>query len=136
MPRIDLTISISVIVALCAILSPIITSIINNIHHTKIKKLELNYQLYETHTLHVREIFENYLTSLGKCINYINPTDAKEYNTYYSLALVYSPESLKEKMNEIHKHIHDETLSHNIELVNEVTFDIHSLLEKLSLKRI
>ena len=132
MPRFDLTIIISVIVAMCAILSPIITSIINNVHHTKIRKLELNYQLYEVHALHIREIFENYLTSLGKCINYINAADAKEYNTYYSLALVYSPESLKKKMYEIHKQVHDETLANNVKLVSEVTSEIHNLLEKLS----
>ena len=41
MPQIDLTVSISVILALVATVSPILTSIINNMHHTKIRKLEL-----------------------------------------------------------------------------------------------
>ena len=42
MPNIDLTVTVSVIIALCAIISPILTAIINNCHHTKIKNLKLS----------------------------------------------------------------------------------------------
>ena len=61
MPKIDFTISISVILALCAIVSPIFTAIINNMHQTKIKKLELKQQEYRDTIIHQRDFFENYL---------------------------------------------------------------------------
>ena len=41
MPKIELTITISVILALAAIISPIFTAIINNRYQLKLKKLEL-----------------------------------------------------------------------------------------------
>ena len=40
MPEIDLTISISVILAVCAIISPIATTLINNRYQLKLKDLE------------------------------------------------------------------------------------------------
>ena len=40
MPKVDLTVTISVIIAICAIISPIITTILNNRHLYKIRKLD------------------------------------------------------------------------------------------------
>lgn len=42
--KIDFTITISIIIALIALVSPVVTAIINNCHQTKIKKLDM----YET----------------------------------------------------------------------------------------
>lgn len=39
----DFTITVSVILAICALISPIITALINNRHHSKIRKLELQH---------------------------------------------------------------------------------------------
>lgn len=41
MPKVDLTVTISVILGCAAIISPILTSMINNLHNSKIKQLEL-----------------------------------------------------------------------------------------------
>ncbi len=61
MPQIDMTITISVIVALAAIVSPILTAIINNRYQLKLKKLELKQKEYEQTVLYKRKIFENSL---------------------------------------------------------------------------
>lgn len=42
--KIDLTVTISVILTFVAITSNILTSIINNAHNSKIKKLELKHE--------------------------------------------------------------------------------------------
>ena len=100
MPRIDLTVTISVIIALCAILSPIITSIINNRHQLKIKKLELQEKRCENTIFYQRTIFENYLKYSGECITSANSEAFRKYGEYYLIALMYVPDDMRNKMIE------------------------------------
>ena len=65
MPEVDLTVTISVIIALCAILSPILTAIINNCHDTKLKKLEYEHLEREEERKHERELYEGYIRAAG-----------------------------------------------------------------------
>ena len=57
MPKIDITITISVIVALCAIISPILTAFINNTHQLRLKKIDLAQKELESTVMHKRAIF-------------------------------------------------------------------------------
>ena len=43
MPKVDFTITISILLAICALFAPSITAVINNHHQYKIRKLELTY---------------------------------------------------------------------------------------------
>ena len=61
--KIDLTITISVILALAAIISPIIVSAMNNRSQLKIKKME-NYELAK------RNAFEKFAKDIGSYISY------------------------------------------------------------------
>lgn len=108
-PKIDLTITISVIVALAAIVSPIFTTIINNRHQSKLKRMELNQKQFESTILYKRTIFENYLKYTGRCVKYSDPESLKEYGEYYFLALTYAPDnigSLMIKINSAISHAH------------------------------
>ena len=53
--------AVTIIVALAAIISPVITAIINNRHQRKMRELELKEQQRNDVILHKREIFEGYL---------------------------------------------------------------------------
>lgn len=80
MPKIDSTITISVILALVALLSPIITTLINNHHQLKMKRLEIQYQQKQ-------KAVEKYLNSVGK---YITLASASiEANYIESKGLIY-----------------------------------------------
>ena len=105
LPSIDLTINISVILALAAIVSPIFTSIINNIHQTKLKKMELKQAHFENTVLYKRTIFENYLRHAGRCVKYSDPESLKLYGESYFLALTYAPDDIGNLMTEINRHI-------------------------------
>ena len=107
MPKIDLTVTISVILALCSIFSSIITAIINNRHVAKMRKLELQQKHYEDTVLYKRKIFENYLRYSGKCISYATEETLHEYGEYYLLALMYSPNDLQSEMIRVNSLIRD-----------------------------
>lgn len=55
--NIDLTVTISVIIALCAIISPILVAFINNHYNLKLKKIEI------ANTYKIKA-FENYIAKL------------------------------------------------------------------------
>lgn len=130
-PEIDISITISVIVALCAIVSPILTAIINNCHQTKIKKLELSEERYKNTVVYKREIFENYLKFAGRCIAYSDDSALQEYGKYYLLALMYAPSHLQQEMIETHDLMRTYHWPEATRKFEELTPKIHAILQQL-----
>lgn len=81
-----------------AIISPIITTIITNMHQSKMKRLEI---------LNNRglEIIERYLSVTTRQINIFGLSD--EYDKYYSLIFLYVPNDLYKAIEELDKLIRD-----------------------------
>lgn len=100
--NVDLSITISVIIALAAIISPILTALINNSHQKKMKELELKQNHYEKTISYQRNVFENYLGKTGiyigaKCNDLAT---RKAYDEAYLEALLFAPKDLQELMKE------------------------------------
>ena len=131
MPKIDLTVTISVIIALCAIVSPILTAIINNRHQLKLRKLELRQKQYENTIMYQRNIFENYLRYSGKCLSRANSDSLREYGEYYLIALMYAPSEIKEKMISANNFLQNYDLDAAGKIYEELAPMIHALLQKL-----
>lgn len=131
MPKIDLSITISAIVALAAVISPIFTAIINNRYQLKLKKLDLAHQNYENNILYQRNIFECYLKFVGRCINYSDPNALKEYGEYYFLAITYAPADIRNLMIKINHEIMFSDFTKATELLEEVTPKIHTMLKTM-----
>lgn len=131
MPEIDLTISITSVLAICAIVSPILTACINNAHNTKIKKLELKEEKYRNTVLHKRDIYENYLKTAGRCIYYADSDALKDFGEYHMQALVWADDELFDKMTNISKLMYDEDWRNSRVLLEEIAPLIHEKIEKL-----
>lgn len=131
MPHIDITITISVIVALCAIISPIATALINNHHQLRIKKMDLEQKDIEKTILYKRTVFENYLKYAGRCIAYANDSAQKDYGEYYFLALLYAPHELRSDMIQAHEAMNDCDWTSATLSFEKLTPKIHDLLQKL-----
>lgn len=97
--------TVTVVIALSAILSPILVAIINNHHNAKMKKLELQSVQDERNMQYIYSIYENYLQSTSKCI--ANPTDynLNLYGENYSIALAYFPQEYHELLKGINESI-------------------------------
>lgn len=97
-------VTISVVLALCAILSPIIVAVINNLFQLRMKRLDRELDLAESHVLHQRTVFELYLRSAERCIaNNPSPACVDQYRKHYLLALMYAPDDLQKEMRLIHQ---------------------------------
>ena len=103
--KVDLTITVTAILGIAAIISPIATAIINNHYQLKIKKIELGQKQLENTTYYIRSIFENYLKYAGKCISYPDAQSQKDYGECYFLALSYAPDDLVPIMVDINSAI-------------------------------
>lgn len=112
--KVDLTITISVIVALSAIVAPVIVAIINNHHQLKIKRLEINEK-------YVISSFQNYLSKLELCISINYGEVFNDYQYAYGEALLFASLRSKRLMKEI-----DECITHSNErnLSNSITTEI------------
>lgn len=109
--KFDLSITISVIIGLAAVVSPILTALINNHHQIKMKKLELKQEHFEKTVIFQRTIFENYIRTVGRCIEYNDGKSLQAYHENYFLALMYAPEKNKLQMQEINTYISKAELS-------------------------
>lgn len=131
MPKFDLTVTISVIITLCAIISPILTAIINNRHQFKVLKMEAEQRRFEKTILYRRTIFENYLRFSGKCISHADEESMQEYGEYYLLALMYAPANIKHEMISAHKLMIDHKWSEASVSYEQLAPMIHDLLQSM-----
>ena len=127
--NIDLTVSISVILALSAILSPIIVALINNHHQLKIKRLEINER-------YIISAFQNYLSKLEQCIASNMTNNYQEYNNAYGQALLYASNNSKilmKRIDEIIKASEERDLSKIItsEMVFELSGSLRSDIRRI-----
>lgn len=130
MPNIDLTISISVIVALCAIISPILTAIINNRYQLKLKRIELSQQEYQDTILYHRNVYENYLKYAGRCIYFSDADAMKEYGEYYYSALMYASSDIQTDMIKANELMLDTKLEEASALIEKIATRIHTIQQK------
>lgn len=131
MPKIDLTITVSVIVALAAVISPILTAIINNKHQLNLKRLELKQQEYERTVLYKRNIFENYLRYLSEVSQRPTADSISGYARFYPLAFMYAPEKIKVEMSKVNQIFGNSFRANVLSEVDEITVMISNELQKL-----
>ena len=132
MPELDLSFTITAIIALTSLVSPWISNKINNKHQKEMKLLEYEQERYNKTVMYQRNIFENYAASLEKAISNATPDAIAEYSKYYGLARLYVGKGdAKKFMKELHKTMTSYDFNVKNEDVELVLSEIASILEKL-----
>lgn len=129
--KVDLTITVTAILGIAAIISPIATAIINNRYQLKLKKLELHQKQLENTTYYIRSIFENYLRYAGRCIYNSDREACKDYGEYYFLALSYAPDDISSSMVIINSAIYYGDYDKATTLLEQLKPNLNNLLQKL-----
>lgn len=127
----NLTVTISAILGIAAVISPIATAIINNRYQLKLKKLELEQYHLDKTTYYVRSIFENYLRCAGKCINNGCRSTEEGYGEYYFLALVYAPSDISKDLIDVNSFIIDGDYHNATALLERLKPKLALLLQQL-----
>ncbi|MFH5829844.1 hypothetical protein [Lactiplantibacillus plantarum] len=104
--------TITSVIAVAAIISPVLTTLINNYYNElanrraadKEKQLELQRQLDEQHqqfvdqNTHIRNIYEKYTEYTFEVISTRGKSSTTEQGKYFGLVLLYVDQNLREKL--------------------------------------
>lgn len=95
----NLNVLISAIVAASSVTAPIFTTLINNKHQLKMKKLELEQKHYDDEVTFQKNIFNEYLHKAGLLYGSgFSKKALEEYGDAYAIALLYAPEEIRKLM--------------------------------------
>lgn len=97
--------AIPAITLIVAIVSPIMVAIMNNIHNTKIRKLELKYKKQTSYFQKQQSVFDNYILYASKQIDTNYQSEHIEYIRYYGEMFMYVPEYHWGELETLHKYI-------------------------------
>lgn len=108
--------TVTIVIALAAIISPILVAIINNFHHAKMealahshqekmKELDLQAKRESENLKYLHSIFENYLQSISRCIANPTPENIELYGEHYSISFIYFPSESYERLELINSSI-------------------------------
>lgn len=131
MPKIDLTISVTAILGIAAIVSPVLTTLLNNHHLFRIKKLELKQNEYEQTVLYKRNIFEQFLQGLSQLSQYQSEEHLALYSKYYPLAYMYLPSDVQKNLSELNLLILSRSWKEIGKYVDRLTTEIYTVLKAL-----
>lgn len=131
MPKVDLTITISVVIAICAIISPVITTLLNNRHLYKMRKLDIKLEKEKSAYFYKRGVYEDYLKATGRCCAHGDQRNLNDYGAIYALALIYFPEELRPELIHINDLINNYNWQEARIALNQFAPKICTILQKL-----
>lgn len=129
--ELDLTITVTAILGIAAIISPIATAIINNHYQLKMRRLDSEIELRKEKSFYNREVYENYLKSAFKYLKRRDGDTKHEYSECYALALIYFPESLLRQLTEIDAILRSDHIANAFDKLEEVSKDIRKILQTM-----
>ena len=99
--KVDLTVTISVILGCAAVISPVLTALINNAHQSAMRRQDAKREKYHETVAYKRKIIEEYIQRTAVKIQVKNLDTNIEYASGFGLAAIYVPEQIRNKMIEI-----------------------------------
>lgn len=122
--KIDLSLTIVSIIALCAIISPVLVSIINNRHDLKIKKIEI------TNNRKIKA-FEQYLTNI-ECLIFNKGYDLDKIGIYKNslgCALLHSSNTTRAVMLKIDNELDNKNFDKAEMLLDDLCLNLQNDLQ-------
>ncbi len=129
--KLDLTITVTAILGIAAIISPIATAIINNHYQLKMRRLDSEIELRKEKSFYNREVYENYLKSTFKYLKRHDADTKHEYSECYALALIYFPEPLLNQITEIDAILRSTQIMNAFDKLEELSKDIRKILQTM-----
>lgn len=116
------------IVAICALVSPILTAACNNWHQRKMKQLEYEHQDKKWRLNREREMYEGYIRAAGAAVQAPTNENLKEYGSYSAIASYYAPKFVQINIRKMDELISlDGRLNEKVNLLNEVIESMKSI---------
>jgi len=117
---------LTILIAIIAIASPVLTALINNSHQREMFKLETAQKANVDNNLHIRNVYEQYLKFLGEYVSFkltpgVSLSTVQNYNRYYFNTLFYVSEATANVIKSIDNCLASEDYTNAIKLSVEVS---------------
>ena len=124
----------TLVIALCALISPIATALLNNRHQYKMKQLEYAHQDKLDREKRIADIYDGYIQAADACIHTMSQDAFHEFARHSGLALRYVPDDIREKMLALEKSFYSaynvsSTTPQRIDDLNEIITMLRNLKE-------
>lgn len=103
--NLDLSFTVASIIALAALVSPLLTTCMNNHHAYRMKKLEYDEARKRAEIQRERDIYEGYVCAAGACMASGTNENYASYGSHMQLALFYSPQETRNKIIALHENL-------------------------------
>lgn len=128
MPQIDLTFTITGILAICSIGSSVVTTWLNNRHQEAMKELEYKHLERQEERNRDRDIYEGYIRSAGACIHDLCPDNLRDFGAHSSLLMyVVQDDALRADMLRLEKGIIKSEKFDRIDLLCKISRELRAL---------
>jgi hypothetical protein len=124
---------ISGITLVVAIVSPVLVTILNNYHNSKIRKLELDYQKQLSYYQKQEAVFSSFLESASKQINADYQSERVEYMQSYNHLFLYSPEEYWEQFKKLNEAVIKRDKDESTKLLSSTAVSLGKILQESAL---
>ena len=97
----ETTVIVALVTAIAAIISPVVTSIINNHNSIKMREMETESERVKNIDLHEREVIEKALSGIGLLMSYKDADSIKDACKNILIAVAYVDAETGDKMRRI-----------------------------------
>lgn len=125
-------VDLALIVALIALITPLLTSLINVLYQLWIRYLDNKEKCRKSKIKQIEEVFIGYLSSLGKIVSTGTIENMTDYGKYFPLVLLYLPEDKRQILIEVDSDILvSRCVSNASNKYNQIVEIIQTELDKL-----
>lgn len=126
---IDLTLTVGSILAISAVVAPVITTAMNNNHQLEIKQLELNDAQRQREMKRLSEIYDTYVSAAGACVMYPENADFSAFQAASARAMLYAPEAVLPRMRKLAAEIESLDADQALPLIYEITQSLRATVQ-------
>lgn len=132
--ELDTSLTITSIIAVIALISPILTTFINNQYQLKIRKIEMSEKRYDETIRKRKEMFELYCQSLSQvAMSFAAKTEVYDkYAACYGITILYMTDEQVEHAKAINSLIHQRKFNDAHKLANDHILEIKEQIDMLN----
>lgn len=121
--KFDFTVSFALLLTLCSIVLPTITTILNNRHQIKMREMDFNLDKKFA-------VIETYIESVGNCLELCSRVNLSQYNKAKGMLYLYVPKKLHKQINELDICIQNQQLNTAKSLFNTLCIDLSNVIKQ------
>lgn len=121
--KFDFTVNFALLLTLCSIVLPTITTILNNRHQIEMRKMDFNFDKKFA-------AIEAYIESVGICLEMRSVVNFSKYNKAKGMLYLYVPKKLRKQISELDACIKSERFDVASQLFDDLCISLSDIVNQ------